>query len=106
MSAMKDPNSVSEDISNLDHDDPIRASVADVTGILDPVILDHALQEEWAKSEIAMGAGCTLPSSQDNDLFMDPAGSATHAEIPKGCPRRCCPRYGENLRRKLGGPSR
>ena len=35
-------------IFNFDEDDPIRASVAEVEGILDPAIMDHALSESLA----------------------------------------------------------
>ena len=53
---------------NLDHDDPIRAHVCDLTGILDPDILPTVLEEMLQDSKFAMAAGCTVAGNpQDPD---------------------------------------
>ena len=61
---------MSEDISNIDQDVPIQASVVDLTGIMDPAVLDHALQETCAQSNITMSTGCIMRSNKVDDLFV------------------------------------
>ena len=86
----------------FDQDDPIRAQVADLTGVLDEDILSKAFEEHRRDSQFAMAAGCTLVGDMqscdaaDDALFLplhlvEPTEadiildmSATHAEKPKG----------------------
>jgi hypothetical protein len=60
---------MSDELFNVDQDDPIRAQVADLTGMLDPAILHDALNECLLHSKLAMAAGCGgMPSNpQDPD---------------------------------------
>ena len=74
-----------EGLFNVDQDDPIRASVAEVEGILDPDILGHALNESLAMSNFWICAGSTVVSLGEDDLFTDlPDVLAAHAENPRG----------------------
>ena len=78
------PEPVDNDWSrNLDHDDPIRAHVCDLTGILDPDLLPTALEETLRDSKFAMAAGSTVTGNpQDPDrgeVFLDLQAGATQA---------------------------
>ena len=76
---------VQEDIFNMDQGNPTRASVAEIEGILDPSILDHALSESLANSNISMCAGSTVILLNGDNLFIEqPKSLATHAENPRG----------------------
>ncbi|KAL7534954.1 hypothetical protein ACHAXR_006167 [Thalassiosira sp. AJA248-18] len=69
--------------------DPIRAHVADLSGIFDLTILfQDALNDRLGDSKLAMAAGCTMAHNPQDDLdcelFEDISIAATHAAIPKG----------------------
>ncbi|KAL7538844.1 hypothetical protein ACHAXR_009411 [Thalassiosira sp. AJA248-18] len=83
----RDDPSMSEDDLKQD-DDPIRAHVADLSGIFDPTIFQNALNDRLGDSKLAMAAGCTMAHNPQDDLdcelFEDISIAATHAAIPKG----------------------
>ena len=70
-----------ESFWNLDQDDPIRAQVCDLTGILDTDQLLSSMEDGLVDSELVMAAGCTLPTEEDmgDSLFLGAEASATEA---------------------------
>ncbi len=48
--------------SNLDQDNPIRAHICDLTGILDPDLLWQSTDERLRQSKFGMAAGSTVAS--------------------------------------------
>jgi hypothetical protein len=102
---------LSSELFNVDQDDPIRAQVCDLTGILDPAILHDALNAKFFQSKVAMAAGCAgMPFNPQDDLddgsFWIPIEVAvSHMEIPKGVTKdRILPRFGGLVRKRPGGP--
>jgi hypothetical protein len=77
-----DPN-----LFNVDQDDPIRAQIADLTGLLDPEYLREALNASLDRSRAAMAAGCAgMPEpilAEDDGLWISFEAAAAHAEISK-----------------------
>jgi hypothetical protein len=77
-----DPN-----LFNVDQDDPIRAQIADLTGLLDPEYLREALNASLDRSRAAMAAGCAgMPEpmlADDDGLWISFEAAAAHAEISK-----------------------
>ena len=82
-------------IEDTSDDDPIdipqhfaTASVADLTGLLDPETLADALGEKWVDAQISMAAGsstdCNPQDAGDCDLFVDVDAIAATAGIPTG----------------------
>ena len=78
-----------EELHNVDQDDPIRAQVADLSGVLDPVTFAEAIRKKQLCGHAAMAAGCAghpnHPEDVSDELFLPLSEAcATHAEIPKG----------------------
>ena len=55
-------------MSNLDKDSPVQAHVVDLSGILDPVVLQKALEEQQWESNLTMAAGCTMATNPQDDM--------------------------------------
>ena len=73
----------------MDHDDPIRANVADLSACFDLTLCCEALNKQEELSTFGIVAGCmTTDNPQDGDcceLWADAVSvSVTHAEAPKG----------------------
>ena len=73
---------------NLDQNDPIRAQVCDLTGILDPDLLPTVMEENLRASKFAMAAGSTMAGNpQDPDqgeVFIDLEAAATQGQQTGG----------------------
>jgi hypothetical protein len=61
---------LSSELFDVDQDDPIRAQVCDLTGILDPAILHDTLNAKLFQSKVAMAAGCAGMSFNKMILMM------------------------------------
>ena len=67
---------------NVDQDDPIRAHVCDLTGVIDHDLLSEAANESLRESKFRMAAGSTMPMQSDevdDGLFVDLEASAADA---------------------------
>ena len=67
---------------NVDQDDPIRAHVCDLTGVIDSDLLSEAVDESLRESKFRMAAGSTMPMQNedlDNSLFVNLEASAADA---------------------------
>ena len=87
------PEPVDNDWSrSLDHDDPIRVHVCNLTGILDPDILPTALEEALRDSKFAMAPGSTVTENpqdpEGTDIFVDTQASVTEAMKTSGVSKR------------------
>ena len=83
---------------NIDQNDPIKAHVCDLTGILDSDLLSDAVGENLRESKFRMAAGSTTPNGQDNELFID-----LEASTVGGCTEPVFPESRVSvLRRKIG----
>ena len=89
ISADPSPAILKEENFNVDQDDPIRAQVAEISIIFDPLMLAQEILKKQEHTCVAMAAGCAgMPSSLSgvsDGLFVTVAEPcAKHAEVPKG----------------------
>ena len=69
---------------NADQDDPIRAHVCDLTGIIDGDLLSDAVGENLRESKFRMAAGSTMLDGRNDELFIDLNASSAKAKMKGG----------------------